>query len=421
MYSFVGKNPTKLYYESLIQLVNEGDECCPRGKLIKELRPACFEFENPYNRVTFLGSRRINSFFQIAESLWILSGRADVEWLVKFNSNMKQFSDDGMWFNAPYGERLRSWGKNALHNIIINPVDQMMDAYTKLLNDKDTRQAVMVISNPSFDNSKYTIGEMGKDIACNLVVTFKIRHDKLNMSVFNRSNDINWGTFGANLCQFSTIQEVMLNWLKNSGEEKFVNLEIGTYCQITDSLHIYLDDYGAKCTTDVLDYYKTHDVSEVEADFTCIDEPRMSLNEKGFERFLTYYWNIIDPFITSDSCLLNDDQLSNLMDLLKEAWNDMIIDDYWYFGIRAMIAYRLMKLEQPKKSLELISQLQNCQWKISMMYFLKSFVLKIGADELRMSEFQELQKIFEQVSEDIAQDLQYQEYKNSLKSYLSLL
>ena len=305
-YSSFGENPTKLYYDAVQELLKNGEECSPRGKLIKELRPVMIGFKNPYNRVTFLGSRRVNPFFQLAESLWIVSGRADVKWLTKFNNNMASFSDDGVWFNAPYGERIRAWNKNALHGVIINPIDQLLDAYNKLLADKDTRQAVVVISNPMFDNYRYTVGEKGKDIACNLIFTFKIRNDKLDITVFNRSNDAHWGLWGANLCQFSTIQEVMLNWLRNSGVEEFANLELGTYTQMTDSLHIYLDDYGAKCTTDVQEYYKNNPVDEVNWDFTCADEPRMKLNKDGFNRFLQIYWEGIDGFIQDDSYLLSE-------------------------------------------------------------------------------------------------------------------
>ena len=209
MYSITGDNPTQLYYQAIQDLINEGDECAPRGKRVKELRPASVEFTQPFNRVSFLRTRHVNPFFMLAEAWWIISGRADVEWLTKFNANMSSFSDDGVWFNAPYGERLRTWGKNAAHNIVLNPLDQLRDAYIKLADDKDTRQAVMVISNPHFDNSRYTLGERGKDIACNLVITFKIRNNKLHMTVFNRSNDVHWGLWGANLNQFTSIQELM--------------------------------------------------------------------------------------------------------------------------------------------------------------------------------------------------------------------
>ena len=78
MYQVIYDYPTVMYFKALRDLVEIGDKVAPRGKLISELRPACFEFGNPYNRVTFLRGRRINPFFQIAESLWILSGRAEV-------------------------------------------------------------------------------------------------------------------------------------------------------------------------------------------------------------------------------------------------------------------------------------------------------------------------------------------------------
>ena len=420
MYSFKGDNATQLHYDTLMSVINHGDECSPRGKLIKELRPTSVEFINPYNRVTFLGSRRVNSFFQMAESLWILSGRADVEWLTKFNANMPQFSDDGKFFNASYGERLRSWGKNALHGITINPVDQLADVYTKLLHDKDTRQAVMVISNPHFDNSKYTIGESGKDIGCNLVITFKIRHDRLHMTVFNRSNDLIWGLFGANLCQFTTIQETLLSWLKHSGVDMFSNLGLGTYCQVTDSLHVYLDDYGAKCATDVLEYYKNNDPKETDADFTCENEPRMSLNAVQFDHFLTIYWGFIDPYIMDDEVLQEEDQLEQLLCMVTDLWKKGVLDDYWHFVVQSMIAYRLVKLDKLQEAMKVIDQLESCQCKISMLYFLKHFIYKLGKSESRIEEFNNVVDLYNKSVEFAQSALVYKDFTPILKKYLEL-
>lgn len=415
-YSSFGENPTKLYYDAVQELLKNGEECSPRGKLIKELRPVMIGFQNPYNRVSFLGSRRVNPFFQLAESLWIVSGRADVRWLTKFNANMSSFSDDGVWFNAPYGERIRAWNKNALHGVIINPIDQMLDAYNKLLADKDTRQAVVVISNPMFDNYRYTVGEKGKDIACNLIFTFKIRNDKLNITVFNRSNDAHWGLWGANLCQFSTIQEVMLNWLRNSGIDDFANLELGTYTQMTDSLHIYLDDYGAKCTTDVQKYYEDNPVDEVNWDFTCADEPRMSLNKDGFNRFLQVYWEGIDSYIQDDNYLLSEGNQKDLLDMVYEAKGAGVIDEYWTMAIHAMVAYRLVKMDRMVNALEVMSLIPACQWKVSMMYFLKSFIKKLEDTEA----YGNIVYMFEENVDDIQKHLVHQKFAEGLRKYLSL-
>ena len=418
MYSIISDNPTELYFKALNDLVVSGEECSPRGKLIKELRPAAIGFSNPLNRVTFLGSRRINGFFQLAESLWILSGRADAEWLSSFNINMMQFSDDGKWFNAPYGERLRTWGKNALHNVLINPLDQMADAYIKMLNDKDTRQAVMVISNPSFDNSVYTVNENGRDIACNLVVTFKIRKDKLDMTVFNRSNDLNWGTFGANLCQFSTIQETMLSWLKNSGEKEFSKLEIGTYYQITDSLHIYLDSYGAQCTTDILEYYKTHSRLGVEHQFECVKEPRMSQSSEEFDTMLATYWQRLDQYVMDDDYLGNKSNVNDLLRLVTDLHKIHVLDDYWFFAIKAMIAYRLHKVGNTKGCVELLLSLDSCQWKISLMYFMKGHVSKLC--EAEPEENSELPKKWRDAIDGIIENLKDEGDIEYLHEYLDL-
>ena len=38
-YSSFGENPTKLYYDAVQELLKNGEECSPRGKLIKELSP----------------------------------------------------------------------------------------------------------------------------------------------------------------------------------------------------------------------------------------------------------------------------------------------------------------------------------------------------------------------------------------------
>ena len=415
MYTFIGDNPTELHCKSFMKLINDGDECSPRGKRIKELRPACFEFTNPYNRVTFLGGRRINPFFQMAEALWILSGRADVEWLCKFNANMRQFSDDGVFFNGPYGERLRTWGKNSAHNIILNPVDQFIDVYTKLLADKDTRQAIMVLSNPHFDNSKYTIGEKGKDICCNMVITFKIRHNKLNMTVFNRSNDLIYGTFGANLNQFSTIQEVMLSWLKNSGNEEFKDLELGTYSQITDSLHMYLDDYGSKCNQEILDYYHEHADTTAEVDFNSTNELRMSQSQADFDAMLEYYWTYIDPMLMSDELLKSEDY-SQLVNMLEDLTNNMVLDRYWSFVVKSMLCYRLVKLDRLNKALDVLSALDNCSWKVSMAFFLKTFI----HNRKESNDYSEYVTKYNAIAQDLAENLSNKKFVTALNKYLEL-
>lgn len=343
MYCFHGDNPTQLYLESLQSIIEFGEEFAPRGKKIKEIRPAIFEFSNPLNRVTFMRGRDINPFFQLAESFWILSGRADVEWIKPYNSNISQFSDDGVFFNAPYGERLRTWNTSKYNDFIFNPIDQLQDVILKLAKDRDSRQAVAVIYNPIFDNSNYSLNG-GKDVPCNLVLLFKIRKDKLQLTLLNRSNDIHWGLFGANLAQFSTIQEFVATSLE---------VEVGTYTHITDSLHYYVEDYGFGITNDIL---KAQEGKEV-YNFVYPDAPRMKSRESLNHDFALYweYSRFLDQ-------MKNNEEYQKLI--------DMMVDPYIKDTLTYMCIYRLHKAGEYINCLRLLERLPWSAWKIACLRFL---------------------------------------------------
>lgn len=357
---FSNTNPSQIYMDSLIELLFEGEECSPRGKKIKEIRPVIIEYKNPLNRVTFLKGRVINPFFQLAEALWIATGRSDVQWLTQYNKNMSQFSDDGVYFNAPYGERLRFWNKSDANHFIFNPIDQLKDVYAKIKEDKDTRQAVAVIYNPLFDNALIET----KDRPCNMIITFKVRNNKLDINVFNRSNDIHWGTFGANLCQFSTLQEIMANWL---------GVEVGTYYQTTDSFHVYLDDYGAKETEKIFKAYDLNapvDIHEIPTidQFTFDTEPRMSSDMKSFDNITSYYFKTIDQIIYNPSVyeeIDNNQAFKMILSALQQC-----PDDYWRMTFTAMAAYRAHKCQENKALYTLLDLMVDSSWKVSCLRFL---------------------------------------------------
>lgn len=355
---FTGNNPSQMYMDALFTLCLEGDIVKPRGKAVKEIRPVILEFTEPANRLTFLLGRVVNPFFQLAEStVWIPGGRSDVAWLLDYNASMEQFSDDGVYFNAPYGERLRHWNKSDANNFILNPFDQLYDVYEKLKADPDTRQAVAVIYNPIFDHARNET----KDRPCNLLLTFKIRKGKLDLTVMNRSNDLHWGTFGANLCQFATILECMASWL---------GIPMGTYNQITDSLHIYLEDYGAKETDKVLNAYGLttntlvgRDVPQVQQ-FTFFNEPRMSSNFDEFHDILEYFFEEIDPLFSLPGTYVN----GNWSDVLDRIHG--IEDDYLRMSFFAMFAYRAHKRGSWNVMVDALDSMPSCSWKLSCLRFL---------------------------------------------------
>lgn len=174
----------------------------------------------PAERVLFHAGRDANPVFHLMESIWMLAGRNDVAFLQQFNQRMGDFSDDGKTFNAAYGHRWRvHFGRDQLHEVV------------KLLRrDPQTRQAVVQIWDSADLNRKT------RDKACNTQVVFDVRQDRLNMTVFNRSNDLWWGAYGANAVHFSVLQELVA---------AATGHRIGVYRQVSNNLHLYTELYDA--------------------------------------------------------------------------------------------------------------------------------------------------------------------------------
>ena len=196
---------------------------------VRELLDFKTQLLNPYRRCVGGWGRDINVFFLLAEAMWISMGRKDVNFLTIFNKQMKEYSDDGKVFHAPYGYRLRHWGiasemeftAKAVEN---NGFDQVVNAIRLLAANPLTRQVVMEIWNPSFD-----LGHATKDLPCNDIVMLKIRDGKLITTIGNRSNDLHWG-LPTNIFQFSFLTELM---------SLALGVELGTQTHNSQSLHIY--------------------------------------------------------------------------------------------------------------------------------------------------------------------------------------
>lgn len=174
----------------------------------------------PAERVLFHAGRDANPVFHLMEAVWMLAGRRDVAFLTQFNRRMSDFSDDGKTFNAAYGYRWRAhFGR-----------DQLDDVIKLLRREPGTRQAVVQI----WDNAD--LNRKTRDKACNTQVVFDVRADRLNMTVFNRSNDLWWGAYGANAVHFSMLQELVA---------AATGHRIGVYRQVSNNLHLYTELYDA--------------------------------------------------------------------------------------------------------------------------------------------------------------------------------
>jgi len=190
------------------------------GPVVAFPEPVVTTYKCPRERVLFHAGRDCNPIFHVLESIWMLAGREDVYFLQQFNSKIGQYSDNGSTFNAPYGKRWRShFGQ-----------DQLVEIVELLRRDPNSRQAVLQMWD-SDDLTKQT-----KDKACNMSIVFDCRGNKLNMTVFNRSNDLWYGAYGANAVHMSYLQEFVACALE---------MRTGDYRQVSNNLHLYTEMYPA--------------------------------------------------------------------------------------------------------------------------------------------------------------------------------
>ncbi len=139
--------------------------------------------------------------------------------LLPYNKHILDFSDDGVDLYGAYGRRIK---------------DQIPYLLNRLRADPNDRRAILSIwEDRDLDADT-------KDPPCNDIVAFKLRENRLYMTIFNRSNDLHWGLYAVNLPTFSILQEYIAARLQ---------VQLGTQTHISNSLHIYTGEHpGARIT-----------------------------------------------------------------------------------------------------------------------------------------------------------------------------
>lgn len=195
-----------------------------------EFSPFVFSTDNPLRNILTNENRKINRAFSIAEFLWIMSGRNDLEMINFYNKNISNFSNNGQILDGAYGPKIHQ---------------QLKYVEQCFFNDQNTRQAIVTIweRNPS----------QSKDIPCTISMQFLNNNGYLDMIVNMRSNDI-WLGFPYDFYNFTMIQNYMSFKL---------GLNIGKYTHIAGSLHLYSThfDKAKKIKNDIV---RIKDIKETE-------------------------------------------------------------------------------------------------------------------------------------------------------------
>ncbi|MCB1127948.1 MAG: hypothetical protein KDM81_15745, partial [Verrucomicrobiae bacterium] len=213
------RNVQQALPEALYQLSFEGVRRDSRnGPVFMFPEPVTTVYLRPAERVLFWAERDANPFFHLMESLWMLGGRNDVEYVARFVERMRSYSDDGVTFHGAYGFR---WRQHFFE-------DQLPKIIAALKANRDDRRQVLSMWDTDAD-----LGRQGKDLPCNLQAIFQIACDgRLDMTVTNRSNDLIWGAYGANAVHFSYLHEYVA---------RSVGVEQGIYRQVSANFHAYED------------------------------------------------------------------------------------------------------------------------------------------------------------------------------------
>ena len=214
------RNVNDALWKGLWHLKNVGVRRESRnGPVLVAPEPVTTVYEKPMERVLVDEVRDANPFFHLMESLWMLAGRNDVDFVARFVGRMREFSDDGRTLSGAYGHRWRRHFQ----------VDQVADSIRMLKDDPTTRRAVIAMYDPAKDSPK---PYPQKDIPCNTHLYLDATSGVLNMTVSCRSNDVIWGAYGANAVHFSFLQEFIA---------ACVGIPVGKLYQISNNYHIYID------------------------------------------------------------------------------------------------------------------------------------------------------------------------------------
>ena len=151
-----------------------------------------------------------------AEWQWYLSGDRNIAKLGKLYGKVpeiwKRMADADGNVNSNYGWQWQRYGQ--------------LDKVIGQLNfNNETRQAAISI----YDGKE--INKYANDTPCTYAVQFTILHNRLNMCVVMRSNDLWYGFCNDQYC-FSELQKLVSNEL---------NIEPGTYYHFAHNMHLYND------------------------------------------------------------------------------------------------------------------------------------------------------------------------------------
>lgn len=218
------RNAEEAFIGELGHIDLSGRDVHVRGSFTRELTARSFTITHPGERCISVQGRLNNIVATVAETVWVLAGRNDLDFLGNYLPRAVDFSDDGSTWRAGYGPRLRAW----------HGVDQLAQVVKVLREDPLSRRAVISLFDPAVDFAQT------KDVPCNNWVHFLQRDGRLDMSIAVRSNDVIWGFSGINAFEWSVVHDVVA---------RTIGATVGVQHWMVASMHLYERHLGQATQT----------------------------------------------------------------------------------------------------------------------------------------------------------------------------
>jgi thymidylate synthase len=253
-------NEKDLLQDIYLQVRRRGRFSSPRGLKILEVENFSYELP-PFVRFTNFEPRKFNLDYLKREFLWYLRGDLFDTSISNFASTWKHIIVDGK-LNSNYG----------FYVFRRNKFGGLKWCIEELTRDPDSRRACITILDHTHLDAKE------KDVPCTGYLNFRIRENKLNMSVRMRSQDCLFGLSNDLPC-FSFMQEILYRFLAS----RFEGLEMGSYHHTADSFHVYERHF------EMLDK-----LCDPAVEFTPIECPRI-MDENEAVYLIDYYKQGVKP------------------------------------------------------------------------------------------------------------------------------
>lgn len=209
---FEGKTVYEVYEKLIKELLKQDFQ----ENKTKEFTNCILKIDNPsINNIEFY-HRAFSNKYGEAELRWYWSGDNSCETIGKHVKMWLRLSDDGKTNNSAYGYIIhKKHGK-----------DQLQEVIKELEKDKTSRKAVIIINDPTIDKLKT------KDLQCTIGLQFLIRNNKLEETIYMRSNDVFFG-FPYDYVYFISLGYYVA---------RHFGIEISSYVHCATSMHMYEKD-----------------------------------------------------------------------------------------------------------------------------------------------------------------------------------